>query len=683
MDGTTALGWSWSKGKREWQLARIADEDRRQHLYVLGATGSGKTKFLEFLIRQDLVAGRGVGVIDPHGDLIEALKGALAAVARTRGTAFLREEVVLVDPADPLTSVSFNPIESHPGTDPGEQVAELIASFRKIWADSWGVRMEDLLRNSLLALSAARLSLVELPAFLTDATFRAVVLRQLTHPIARAYFDRFARLSDRAQLTWSEPVLNKINALLAHDRVRQLLAAPASTFDLRQVMDRGQVLLIKLDKGRLKDGADLLGSLLLAKLQLAAFSRSNLPVDRRRPFTLYVDEFQNFATASFGILLSEARKYGLSLVLAHQTLAQIPEELQSLILGNTGIQVAFRVNRRDAERLAKEAFTYSGYAVKSATLQRINYWSLGEEWERYTAAVQNQPPRTAWVKHKIAGGLIPIQTADVPLPWEELGIPRDRYDGYLAALPIGAAYLRPRTALDGSATRAPGPGPDLNVPAPPVPSVLPESSHTPTALTAATLSEEEERFLRTVVEAPPTPVSELYQRFGASIWKGAELRRVLIERGWLLELETRLGKGGRAAKFLLPTFATLDRFGLVPPGGRGGPLHRHVQEFVVAEATARGYAAQIEHPLPDGSVVDVHVDRGGATTAVEIAIASRRTRELDHVTAALAAGYDRVVCLVLADALRADLTATLPTYLAAADVARVTVAPLTQLGRLF
>jgi hypothetical protein len=202
-------------------------------------------------------------------------------------------------------------------------------------------------------------------------------------------------------------------------------------------------------------------------------------------------------------------------------------------------------------------------------------------------------------------------------------------------------------------------------------------------LPVAALGDEEETFLRLVVEQPTTPVSELYRRFGASNWKGAELRRVLIERGWLLELETRLGKGGRAAKFLLPTFATLDRFGLVPPGGRGGPLHRHVQEFVAAEAVAKGYAAAIEHPLPDGAIVDVHVDQGDCRTAVEIAIASRLTRELDHVTAALAAGYDRVICLVLSDVLRAALIDVLPTRLTPADAARVTVAPLTQLGRLF
>jgi type IV secretory pathway VirB4 component len=149
---TTALGWYWSDTADAWQLAQIPAEDRLIHLYVLGASGSGKTKFLECLIRQDLANGQGCAVIDPHGDLIEDLKGYLAVLGRQRGEQFLREQVVLVDLADPHQTVAFNPIERLPGVTSGEQAAELISSFRKIWSDSWGVRMEDLLRNTLIAL---------------------------------------------------------------------------------------------------------------------------------------------------------------------------------------------------------------------------------------------------------------------------------------------------------------------------------------------------------------------------------------------------------------------------------------------------------------------------------------------------------------------------------------------------
>ena len=664
-----ALGWFWSEHKQEWQLARIADEDRLLHCYVIGASGSGKTKFLEYLIRQDLDAGRGCGVIDPHGDLIEDLKGYLATLAPERGEAFLRSQVVLVDLADPRQTVTFNPIEQLPGVSAGEQAAELISAFRKIWADSWGVRMEDLMRNSLIALSEGERALVDLPAFLTDTGFRSQILTRTTHPIARDYFVRFNQLSDRARLTWSEPVLNKINALLANDHVRHLLAAPHSTVNLRQVMDRGQVLLVKLDKGRLKDSADLLGSLILAKLQLAVFARSELPVWERRPFTLYVDEFQNFATASFGVLLSEARKYGLSLVLAHQTLAQIPAELVSLILGNTGLQVVFRVNRRDAERMAKESFAYSGYRVKSASLQRINYWSLGEEWEHDTEALQNQPPRSAWVKHKIQGGLIPIQTADIDPAWRVLGISLREYQAQLQQLPIGAEYLRPRQATplrNGPAPRA------LTGPATPA---------EPEAHIALPFTADEDAFLQLVVDHPEETISALYRLSGLSTGKAAQVRAALVEQGALVEIETRLGKGGRAAKFLLPSFPTMERLGLVPPNGRGGPLHRHVQQLVAAEATGKGYHAEVEFALPSGDAVDVHLSHHAELTAVEIWVGSRLSRELEHVEHCLAAGYDRMICLVFAetrlDELRHAINDRFPE-----QANRVRVVPLKQVGTL-
>jgi hypothetical protein len=673
----TALGWYWSDTKQEWQLARVPEADRGIHCYVIGASGSGKTKFLEYLIRQDIAAGQGCGVIDPHGDLIEDLKGYLALGGRAKGEAWLRERIVLVDLSDPHQTVAFNPIEQLPGVSAGEQAAELISSFRKIWSDSWGVRMEDLLRNTLIALSEAQRSLVDLPRFLTDAAFRAGVVGQLSHPIAQEYFKRFSQLSDRARLTWSEPVLNKVNALLANDRVRVLLAAPQSTFNLREVIDSGKILLVKLDKGRLKDAADLLGSLLLSKLQLAIFSRSDTPAPLRRPFYLYVDEFQNFAGDNFSVFLSEARKYGLSLVLAHQTLAQIPEELQSLILGNTGLQVVFRVNRRDAERMAKEFFAYSGYNVKHATIQRITTWSLGEEWEHYTEALQNQPPRCAHVKHKIQGGLIPIQTADVTPAWRELGRSPIDFGRELATLPIGANYLLSRT--DAARVTAPRPQPmttSLN-------GVHEDVQDEPLAAVGHELSEDERTFLDLVVASPQHSVSQLYTSYGASVWKGQKLREALIAGGYLVEIETRLGKRGRLAKYLIPSSKALEVFPAPLPNGRGGPLHRHLQRFVVAEASAKGYAATTEYALPNGGIVDVHVERGSDQVAVEIAMTSTATRELEHIAACLEAGYGEIVSLVVSETTRAALERDLPRSFDEVACRRVRVLPVKQVGSIW
>ncbi len=349
------LGWYYSDNKEEYQLAKIAESDRSNHFYVIGATGTGKTKFLEYLIRQDIEKGNGFGVIDPHGDLIEDIKGFLV-LRYDLDDEIISNRVILIDPADPDFTVTFNPLEKVPGVPIAEQANELISAFRKIWSDSWGVRMEDLMRNSLIALAEAGLTLTELPQFLTHRGVRQGILEKVSHPLAQEYFRRFDTMTDRSQVTWIEPIMNKINAFFSDERIRHIFSSEQSSFNIREIMDHRKILLIKLDKGKLKDSADLLGSLLMAKIQMAAFSRSDILQRKRIPFYLYIDEFQNYATESFSIVLSEARKYGLSLIMAHQTLAQIPEELRSLILGNAGIQVFFRLNRHDATALSKEAF---------------------------------------------------------------------------------------------------------------------------------------------------------------------------------------------------------------------------------------------------------------------------------------------------------------------------------------
>ena len=213
-------------------------------------------------------------------------------------------------------------------------------------------------------------------------------------------------MTDKNQIAWIDPVMNKINAFFSDERIRQMFASSTkSSFNIRETIDNGKILLVKLDKGRLKDAADLLGSLIMAKIQMAAFSRANVPANKRTPFYLYIDEFQNFASESFMVILSEARKYGLSLVMAHQTLVQISGELRSLILGNAGIQVYFRVSRQDASILSKEAFEYS-------TLE------ANEKWEHKIEDLQTLPPKCFFVKHKIEGGVIALRALEVDSPWE-------------------------------------------------------------------------------------------------------------------------------------------------------------------------------------------------------------------------------------------------------------------------
>jgi hypothetical protein len=583
--GSLDLGWYYSETKDEFQMAKLAEKDRATHLYVIGATGTGKTKFLEFLIQQDIEKGNGFGVIDPHGDLIEDIKGFLACWYDQSGDdKELSDRVVLIDPTDPALTVTFNPLEKLPNVSIAEQAGELVSSFRKIWSDSWGVRMEDLMRNSLIALGEAELTLAELPQFLTNRGFRENVLQKVTHPIARGYFERFDSLTDRSQITWIEPVMNKINAFLSDQRIRQIFSSPKSSFNLREAIDQKRILLIKLDKGRLKDSADLLGSLLMAKIQMAAFSRSDIPQSKRTPFCLYIDEFQNFASESFMVILSEARKYGLSLIMAHQTLAQIPDELRSLILGNTGIQVYFRVNRHDAQLLAKEAFEYSGYDVKTFYGLHPVFWTLGEEWENKTEELQKLPPRCCYAKHKIEGGLIPFFTAEIEPSWEVLGMEEEEYQEYLKSLPIGKKYLVSRENLATA-----------------IPRYVP---HTKEKIEVKTVQEEKS------AEVPlPCPLEK--------------------------EIEEPVKRE--------PAVPFREAAEAMPSEAKGERQHRYLQSLIKRMAEEKGYRAVIEEPIPDGGRVDVGLEQSGKRISCEVSVTTTDEHEISNIEKCLRAGYDMVI----------------------------------------
>jgi hypothetical protein len=633
--GMLDLGWYYSEEKQQLQMAKIPLKDRAIHMYVIGASGSGKTKFLEFPIQQDIKLGNGFGIIDPHGDLIDETKGFLAEYYHETQDESIFARVVIVDPTDPQYTVAFNVLEILPGVEPIEQAQELIMVFKRIWADSWGARMEDLLRNSLIALGEAELTLAHLPQFLTQQAFRSQVMTKVSQPISKLYFERFDSLSRANQLTWSDPVTNKVNAFLADRRVSQMLSFPKSSFSLREVMDQKKILLIKLNKGRLQGAADLLGSLFMAKLQMAAFSRTDIPEAARVPFYLYIDEFQNFASESFSVVLSEARKYGLSLIMAHQTLEQIPPELRSVILGNAGIQVYFRMNRKDAELLAKEAYTYDGYDVKtvqmSSSKMNTQYWSLGEEWERNFSQLQNLPPRSCFVKHKIQGGMLPLETEDIDPAFEVLGMSLEEYAAYLAGLPFGKKYLLERAAL----TQQPA-QPQTAQPREAAPQEAQPQEVKPQ------LEEQQQAFLEYVIANPETPLTAVYKALGVGVWKGNQLRDTLKAQGFIAEIETRLGRGSRRTHFFIPTFTAFDLLGKEPPPGRGGAIHRHIQQLIEMGAAANGFIAKCEYDLGNGGIVDVHLEKGEYRVAVEIAVASRPSREIAHIKNALAVGYDKV-----------------------------------------
>ena len=444
-------------------MAKITQEDRGTHFYIIGATRMGKSKFLEFLISQD-IGRNGFGVLDPHGDLIEDIKThlsfALDEIEEKHGKEAAQnfyQKIVLIDPINPKEVACFNPLENIPGVPAYEQALELLGAFKKIWSEFWGPRMENLLRSSLICLIENNLTLLELPYFLTNKDFRLRIVKNTSHALTRDYFlSHFEKLAPRTQNEWMESTLDKVNAFLSDDRIRLILSSPKSTFHFREIMDNQKILLVNLSKGKLKDNSYLLGSLILASLWTAALSRSDIPKSKRIPFHLFIDEFQNFASESFCDILSEAAKYGLYLTMAHQNLGQLSRDptidLQGSILGNTGVQVYFRVSHQDAPYLAKECFLTTAVEVKAYKLSPeaidYDYYTYQEEWEKYFQELVTLPKRCCYVKHKIEGGAIKLTTEEIPEFWKEAGYTQDQLKVIMDDINLGSPYFVGKDKLE-------------------------------------------------------------------------------------------------------------------------------------------------------------------------------------------------------------------------------------------
>lgn len=327
----------------------ILEDDRRRHMYVLGRSGSGKSTLLENLIVNDIRAGNGVAVVDPHGDLVERL---LHFIPKGR-----INDTVYVNPSDLAFPVAFNVLESVDESQHHLVASGLIAVFKKIWADSWGPRLEYILNNTILALlTHQNATLLGINRMFVDKEYREKVVADVTNPqVLQFWKNEFGSWEQKFRSEATSPIQNKIGAFLAPAIIRNIVGQSRSTINVREIMDSGKILLLNLAKGRVgEDNSALLGAMFITKIQLAAMSRIDMPERERRDFYLYVDEFQNFATSSFATILSEARKYRLCLIVAHQYVAQLDETVRDAVFGNVGTMIAFRVGAEDAEALAKE-----------------------------------------------------------------------------------------------------------------------------------------------------------------------------------------------------------------------------------------------------------------------------------------------------------------------------------------
>lgn len=326
--------------------------DRSRHVYIIGQTGAGKTGTLELFALSDIFHNQGYAIIDPHGDF---------AVNNMRFIPGSRlNDVVYFNPADTAYPVGFNPLEINDynrNMKPNIS-SEVIGVLKRMFGESWGPRLEYILRYTILALlDRPETTMLDITRMLTDKNFRKETLEYCQDTVVLNFWKiEFASWNEKFATEAIAPVLNKVGAFTANPIIRNVIGQPKSTFNIRQMMDEGKILIVNLSKGLIgEDNASILGSFLVTKIQLAAMSRSDIPrIEDRRPFYLYVDEFQNFATDSFATILSEARKYALNLTVANQYISQMSENVRDAVFGNVGTIISFRVSADDAPLLAKQ-----------------------------------------------------------------------------------------------------------------------------------------------------------------------------------------------------------------------------------------------------------------------------------------------------------------------------------------
>jgi len=349
-EDVTVLGEAVFRGERH--RFGIQPIDRGRHAYIIGKTGMGKSTILENMVFSDIHAGKGVAVIDPHGDLIDAI---LKFIPKSRSN-----DVVLFDPSDKEFPLSFNVLDC---PDPSQRdlvASGLMSVFMKMWPDSFSGRMEHILRNTLLALLEAEgSSMLGIMRMYADDSYRAKVVSTVTDPMVKSFWnDEYAVWTEKYRTEAVAAIQNKVGQLLSTPLIRNIVGQVQSRLDIRHSMDTGKIILVNLSKGKLgEDASAFLGSMLVTKFQIDAMSRADIPEEERKDFYPYVDEFQNFATESFATILSEARKYRLNLTMANQYVAQLligdnGTKLRDAVFGNVGSLFSFQVGSDDAEVLS-------------------------------------------------------------------------------------------------------------------------------------------------------------------------------------------------------------------------------------------------------------------------------------------------------------------------------------------
>jgi len=394
----------------------IDDRHRLKSIYCIGDSGSGKTRIAESWIMQDINAVRGFGLLDNQG---WAYRRTIAHLLH----AFIDPQhpikdqlerlsslVVLVEPVATDSRIPLNVLASHPGYHPHTITEQTLFAFRSAWADSWGPRLEDILRNCLALLQEHNLTLMELPKLLMNDDYRAMLAERSEHPILRQFFlEHLEGITKKEYRYWIESTRNKANEFVSNPYLVPMVSHD-DCFDFQQAMDLGQIVLIYLPKRHLHDSGSLMGKLILSRLFIAALNRDEWDPELKNWY-LYVDEFQDFATSTMLDMVTQTRKRGIGLHLFHQNMLQPPFDKDhgflETVLSNCHTHVYFRLSHRDAQRLAPEMFTATGDKVKRRRRHWLwgeygepRFWTVQEEWQHYYAELENQQPKECYVQLK-------------------------------------------------------------------------------------------------------------------------------------------------------------------------------------------------------------------------------------------------------------------------------------------
>lgn len=363
MNDTPSVSLGHAVGSRKPRF--LNESERARHLYAVGRTGSGKTTLLRSIFLQDIVAGRGGCLIDPHGDNAQAIAD---SIPRHR-----LNDVIYFDASDRSNPIGLNLLENLSDADDAELIAsEVVTMFKGLFRDSWGPWLEYLLKNTLLTLMLQRnvpVSLVSVQRMLDDKDYRERMIAGVKDPVVRGFWEKyFAKLTKRVELELTSSTLNKVGKFALAPVIRNIVGQWRSGFDMQQVMDQKKILIVNLAKGRIgEDNANFIGSMIVSKIVSTALRRSAISETERVPFYLNIDEFQNFTTKEIPTIVSEARKYALSLTVAHQNFSQIPTDIVDSIIKDAGTLISFKVGFEDNDRLAKAFFPVTSESLGSTS----------------------------------------------------------------------------------------------------------------------------------------------------------------------------------------------------------------------------------------------------------------------------------------------------------------------------